>query len=80
METAVPEDAEFETVEAGGAMTMPTTVTVTLETDLEGTVYVYLYDEDKNTLTFVASPVEEDGQITFATRTLGHFLLVSERI
>ena len=80
MEDFVPAGAEFETVEAGGSMTMPAAVTVTLETDLEGTVHVYLYDEDADRVTYIASPVEEDGKVTFTTTRLGHFLLTSEKI
>ena len=80
MEDFVPAGAEFETVEAGGSMTMPTAVTVTLETGLEGTVHVYLYDEDADRVTYIASPVEEDGKVTFTTTRLGHFLLTSEKI
>ena len=80
MEDFVPAGAEFETVEAGGSMTMPAAVTVTLETDLEGTVHVYLYDEDADRGTYIASPVEEDGKVTFTTTRLGHFLLTSEKI
>ena len=80
MEDFVPAGAEFETVEAGGSMAMPAAVTVTLETDLEGTVHVYLYDEDADRVTYIASPVEEDGKVTFTTTRLGHFLLTSEKI
>ena len=80
MEDFVPAGAEFETVEAGGSMAMPAAVTVTLETDLESTVHVYLYDEDADRVTYIASPVEEDGKVTFTTTRLGHFLLTSEKI
>lgn len=73
-------DADYEAVEAGGVMTMPTAVTVTLETDLEGTVHVYLYNEDNGKLTYVASPVEKDGKITFTTTHMGHFLLTNEKL
>lgn len=71
-------DADYEAVEAGGVMTMPTAVT--LETDLEGTVHVYLYNEDNGKLTYVASPVEKDGKITFTTTHMGHFLLTNEKL
>jgi hypothetical protein len=73
-------DAEFETVEAGASMKMPAAVTVTLETDLEGTVYIYRYNADNGSLTYVTSVAEEDGEISFTTSWLGHFLLTSEKL
>ena len=77
---AVPEDIEFETADLAGAMPMPTTVTVTAETDLEGTVYVYLWDEDTDKLTYIAAPTAEEGEITFTTTVLGHFLFTSQEL
>ena len=77
---AVPEDIDFETADLAGAMPMPTTVTVTAETDLEGTVYVYLWDEDTDKLTYIAAPTAEDGEITFTTTVLGHFLFTSQEL
>ncbi len=72
--------ADCEAVEAGAPMTMPTAVTVTLETDLEGTVHVYLYSEDSGKLTYVASPAEDDGTVTFTATRLGCFLLSGEKL
>ena len=77
---AVPEDIDFETADLAGAMPMPTTVTVTAETDLEDTVYVYLWDEDTDKLTYIAAPAAEDGEITFTTTVLGHFLFTSQEL
>jgi hypothetical protein len=77
---ALAGDVKCEAVEAGGSMVMPTSVTVTLNTRLEGTVYVYLYDENSGKLTYVASSAEKDGKITFTTTRLGHFLLTGEKL
>jgi hypothetical protein len=77
---AIAEDIDFETADLAGAMPMPTTVTVTAETDLEGTVYVYLWDEDTDKLTYIAAPTAEDGEITFTTTVLGHFLFTSQEL
>ena len=77
---AVPEGVEFETADLAGAMPMPTTVTVTAETDLEGTVYVYLWDEDTDKVTYIAAPTAEDGEITFTTTVLGRFLFTGQEL
>lgn len=77
---AVPEGIEFETADLAGAMPMPTTVTVTAETDLEGTVYVYLWDEDTDKVTYIAAPTAEDGEITFTTTVLGRFLFTDQAL
>lgn len=74
------EGAKSEAVKAGGAMTMPAAVTVTLKTRLEGTVNVYLYNEDTGRFTLVASPAAKDGRITFATRQMGYLLLTTGRV
>ncbi len=73
-------DAEFETVKAGAPMKMPTAVTVTLDTDLEGTIHIYRYDEDTSKLTYVTSVLVDDSEITFTTIWLGHFLLTNEKL
>ena len=72
--------AKTEVVKAGGNMVMPTTVTVTLKTKLEGTVRVYPYNEETRRYTLIASPPAQDGKITFATKQMGHLVLTTGTI
>ena len=61
-------------------MVMPTTVTVTLKTKLTGTVHVYHYNEETRRYTLIASPVAQDGKITFATKQMGVMVLTTGSI
>ena len=72
--------AKTEVVKAGGNMVMPTTVTVTLKTKLEGTVHVYHYNEETRRYTLIASPVAQDGKITFTTKQMGVMVLTTGTI
>ncbi len=72
--------AKTEVVKAGGDMVMPTTVTVTLKTKLTGTVNVYYYNPETRRYTLLASPVANDGKITFATKQMGHLVLTTGTI
>ena len=74
------ESAKSEARKVGGAMTLPTTVTVTLKTKLTGTVHIYLYNEETGKFTLLASPVAKDGTVTFSTRQMGYMLLTTGRI
>lgn len=74
------ENAKSEAVKAGGWMTMPATVTVSLKTRLEGKVNVYLYNPETGKYTLLASPAAKDGRITFGTRQMGYMVLTTGRI
>ncbi|MCI8815872.1 MAG: hypothetical protein HFF15_03465 [Angelakisella sp.] len=74
------ENAKSEAVKAGGWMTMPATVTVSLKTRLEGKVNVYLYNPETGKYTLLASPTAKDGRITFGTRQMGYMVLTTGRI
>jgi hypothetical protein len=74
------EGAKSEAVKAGGWMTMPATVTVSLKTRLEGKVNVYLYNPETGKYTLLASPTAKDGRITFGTRQMGYMVLTTGRI
>lgn len=74
------ENAKSEAVKAGGWMTMPATVTVSLKTRLEGKVNVYLYNPETGKYTLLASPTAKDSRITFGTRQMGYMVLTTGRI
>ena len=69
-----------ETVQAGGVMKMPAEVSITLNTALQGIVYAYHYDEEKNALIYVTDAPVQEGKITFVTDQMGHFLLSDEKL